>query len=48
MYIYIYMFSGKPAAPGSARVRGSGKATAIWSLRHCKPAACILMCGFPC
>ena len=40
------------------RVCGSGKATAIWSFRHCKPAACILglpganmrlslICGFP-
>ena len=44
--------------PGNARVCGSGKATAIWSFRHCKPAACILgltgasmrlslICGFP-
>ena len=28
--------------PGNARARGSGEASAIWSLRHCKPAACIL------
>ena len=28
--------------PGNARVCGSGKASAIWSFRHCKPAACIL------
>ena len=39
-------------------VCGSGKATAIWSFRHYKPAACIpditganmrrsLICGFP-
>ena len=27
---------------GDARVCGSGEATAIWSSRHCKPAACIL------
>ena len=44
--------------PGNARVCGSGDATAIWSFRHCKPAACILgltganmrlslICGFP-
>ena len=30
------------SVPGNARVCGSGKATAIWSFRHCKPAACIL------
>ena len=28
--------------PGNARVCGSGRATAIWSCRLCKPAACIL------
>ena len=44
--------------PGNARVCGSGEATAIWSFRHCKPAACILglagantrfslICGLP-
>ena len=44
--------------PGDARVCGSREATAIWSFRHCKPAACILgltganmrlslICGFP-
>ena len=45
--------------PGNARVCGSGEATAIWSFRHCKAAACILgltganmrlslIYGFPC
>ena len=45
--------------PGNAWVCGSGKATAIRSFRHCKPAACSLglteanvrlslICGFPC
>ena len=29
------------SVPGNAQVCGSGKATAIWSFRHCKPAACI-------
>ena len=32
----------QPCVPGNARVCGSGEVTAIWSLRHCKPAACIL------
>ena len=30
------------SVPGNARVCGSGKATTIWSFRHCKRAACIL------
>ena len=34
--------SRESSVPGNARVCGSIKATAIWSFRHCKPAACIL------
>ena len=44
--------------PGNVQVCGRGEATAIWSIRRCKPAACILgltganmrlplICGFP-
>ena len=46
------------SVPVNAQVSGSGKATVIWSFRHCKSAACILgltganmrlslMCGSP-
>ena len=38
-------FSGKNSVPGNTRVCGLGKATAIWSFRHCQPAACNL--GLP-
>ena len=64
MYVCIYIYISKcydltsMLVPGNARVRRSGKSTAIWSFRHCKPAACILglagadmrlslICGFP-
>ena len=30
------------SVPGNAPVCGSGEAIAIWSVRRCKPAACIL------
>ena len=49
----------KTSVAGNARVCGSGEAAAVWSSRHCEPAAYILgptvantrlslICGFPC
>ena len=40
--IMIIRIFWETCVPGNARVSGSGEATAIWSPRHCKPAACIL------
>ena len=59
MCIYIYIERERVIHTHiHTRVCASGEATAIWSFRHCKPAARILgltganvrlslMCGFP-
>ena len=55
---WVTGFSGKAPYRDMRGFAGSGKATAIWSFRHCEPAACILclaganmrlslICGFP-
>ena len=48
---WVTRFSGKTVYREMRRFAGWEKATAIWSFRHCEPAACILgltgICGFP-
>ena len=58
-YIRTYIHTYIHAYLEMRGVCGLGKATAIWRIRRCKPAACILgltgadarlslICGFPC